>query len=127
MAVTLRLAKFGHKKKLHYRIVAAEKTKKRDGRFIEILGTYNPRTNPPSVTLKEDKVQKWMATGAQLTIKVRDIIKRRIPGLVEGREKHQLSKIQAARKARKERAAARSGQTAKSSKTPAKKPATKKS
>jgi small subunit ribosomal protein S16 len=88
-----------------YRIVAADKQAKRDGRFLEVVGTYNTLNNPSRITLKEDLVKKWMEAGAKPSLVVRSIIKRTIPGYVEAREDHQLKKVQAARKARKARAA----------------------
>jgi small subunit ribosomal protein S16 len=88
-----------------YRIVAADKQAKRDGRFLEVVGTYNTLNNPARITLKEDLVKKWMEAGAKPTLVVRSIIKRTIPGFVEAREEHQTKKTQAARKARKARAA----------------------
>lgn len=63
--VTLRLARFGAKKRPFYRVVAAESRAKRDGRFIEVLGTYDPLTDPPTVTLKGDRIQYWLSVGAQ--------------------------------------------------------------
>ena len=107
MAVTIRLTRCGFKKQPFYRIIATERLTRRDGPFIEILGTYNPRTDPPSVTLKEDRVRRWVGVGAKPTKVVRAIIARHIPNLVEDKEKHQRAKIQAKRKARKQRARAR--------------------
>lgn len=107
MAVTLRLARYGQKKRPFYRIVAAEKQARRDGRFIEIVGNYNPLTTPPSVELKEDKIRKWVNQGAKPSASVETLIKKHIPKLLEEKTAHQLGKIRAARKARKARAAAR--------------------
>jgi small subunit ribosomal protein S16 len=103
VAVTLRLARHGVKAVPHYRIVATPKGSKRDGRFLEVVGTYNPMLNPPRITLKEDRVRHWIEQGAQVTSVVRDLVRRTIPGFIEGREQHQLKKLQAARKARKTR------------------------
>jgi len=105
VAVVLRLTRLGKHKSPVYRIVAADKQAKRDGRFLEVLGTYNTLNNPARITLKEDLVKKWMEVGAKPTLVVRSIIKRSIPGYVEGREDHQRKKLQAARKARKARVA----------------------
>lgn len=123
MSVTLRLARHGQKKRPFYRIVASPKGSKRDGRFIEILGTYDPLKKPAAITLKNDKVQKWIENGAELTRVVRSIVKKQIPGLVEGREKHQRDRIQAQRKARKARAATKApkASTKKSKAAPKKK------
>lgn len=63
--VRIRLRRVGLKKQPSYRIVAAEKESPRDGRFLEILGHYNPRTNPATITLKEDRIYDWMSKGAQ--------------------------------------------------------------
>jgi small subunit ribosomal protein S16 len=105
VAVVLRLARLGKHKSPVYRIVAADKQAKRDGRFLEVVGTYNTLNNPSRITLKEDLVKKWMEAGAKPSLVVRSIIKRTIPGYVEAREDHQLKKVQAARKARKARVA----------------------
>jgi small subunit ribosomal protein S16 len=107
VAVVLRLARLGKHKSPAYRIVATDRQNKRDGRFLEVVGTYNPLFNPARVTIKEDLVKKWLAVGAQPSDVVRSLIKRSIPGVVEAREEHQRTKIQAARKARKARAASR--------------------
>jgi small subunit ribosomal protein S16 len=63
--VRIRLRRVGLKNQPTYRIVAADKESPRDGRFLEILGFYNPRTNPPTVDLNEDRVYDWMKNGAQ--------------------------------------------------------------
>jgi small subunit ribosomal protein S16 len=107
VAVTLRLARFGRTHSPHYRVVASEKGTKRDGRFIERLGNYFPLKEPATIILKEDRVRYWLSVGAQTTPLVRSIIKKSIPGLMEGLEKGRLDKLQAARKARKTRAKAR--------------------
>jgi small subunit ribosomal protein S16 len=63
--VRLRLRRVGAKAQPTYRIVAADKESPRDGRFIEILGSYNPRTDPATISLKEDRVYDWLSKGAQ--------------------------------------------------------------
>jgi small subunit ribosomal protein S16 len=63
--VRIRLRRVGLKGQPSYRIVAAEKESPRDGRFLEILGFYNPRTQPHTIVLKEDRVLEWMKNGAQ--------------------------------------------------------------
>lgn len=105
MAVTLRLARHGQKNRPFYRIVATETANRRDGKFIEIIGTYNNMSEPAVAKLNEEKIRKWIAVGAQTSGVVRDLIKKQIPGLVEAREENQLKKLQAARKARKARIA----------------------
>ena len=101
MAVVIRLARHGQTKRPYYRIVASEKTSRRDGRFIEVLGTFYPLTEPPMVTLKEDKIKRWIADGAKPSATVQSLIKKKLPGLYEAKVDHQRKKIQAARKKRK--------------------------
>lgn len=67
MAVKIRLARAGAKKAPFYRVVAADSRAPRDGRFIEILGRYNPRTQPSTVELEIEKIDAWLAKGAQPT------------------------------------------------------------
>ncbi|GAB1471796.1 30S ribosomal protein S16 [Chloroflexota bacterium] len=63
--VRIRLRRIGLKGQPTYRIVAAEKEAPRDGRFLEILGVYNPRTDPATIKLHEDRIYHWMKNGAQ--------------------------------------------------------------
>ena len=63
--VRLRLRRVGRKNQASFRIVAAEKETKRDGRFLEVVGFYNPRTEPETIQLKEDLIYKWLKNGAQ--------------------------------------------------------------
>ena len=63
--VRIRLRRTGMKGQASYRIVAAEKEKPRDGRFLENLGFYNPRTDPSTIEVKEDRIYHWMKNGAQ--------------------------------------------------------------
>ena len=74
MAVKLRLTRVGKTKQPQYRIVAADSRSPRDGRFIEILGQYNPRQEPSVVNLDQEKVVKWLAQGAQPTERVAKLI-----------------------------------------------------
>ena len=74
MAVKLRLMRMGKKKQPTYRVVAADGRAPRDGRFIEILGTYNPRNEPSTVTIDSDKAVKWLMNGAQPTERVRKLL-----------------------------------------------------
>ncbi|HKJ27127.1 MAG TPA: 30S ribosomal protein S16, partial [Anaerolineales bacterium] len=73
--VRLRLRRVGRKKQPSYRIVAADREAPRDGRFLEIVGFYNPRTEPETVTLKEDRVFHWLSVGAQPSDAVARILK----------------------------------------------------
>ncbi len=66
----IRLARFGARKQPHYRIVVIEKDRARNGRSIEVVGTYNPRTNPATVELKRDRIDYWTKNGAQLSERV---------------------------------------------------------
>ncbi len=65
LAVRIRLKRMGAKKRPFYRVVVADARSPRDGRFIETLGTYNPLTKPAEVHLKTERVQAWLAQGAQ--------------------------------------------------------------
>ena len=76
MAVKIRLRRMGAKKAPFYRIVVADSRYPRDGRFIEEIGTYNPRTEPTTVTVDAEKAKKWIANGAQPTDTVRDLLKK---------------------------------------------------
>lgn len=71
--VRIRLRRVGMKKQPSYRIVAADKEAPRDGRFLEILGFYNPRTEPATISVKEDRVYDWMSKGAQPSDSVKQI------------------------------------------------------
>ena len=66
----LRLARVGARKQPHYRIVVIEKDRARNGRSVEVVGTYNPRTNPAAVELKRDRIDYWVGNGAQLSDRV---------------------------------------------------------
>ena len=76
MAVKIRLARHGAKKRPFYRIVAADSESPRDGRFLEKLGTYNPLQDPVEVVLDTDRVKYWIGQGATPTDTVRSILKR---------------------------------------------------
>jgi small subunit ribosomal protein S16 len=66
----IRLARVGARKQPHYRIVVIEKDRARNGRSIEVVGTYNPRTNPASIDLKRERIDYWTSKGAQLSDRV---------------------------------------------------------
>lgn len=76
MAVAIRLRQEGSKGRLFYRVVAADQRFKRDGRFLEILGTYDPQKKDSNVNLDLDKVNSWISKGAQPTETVRSLIKK---------------------------------------------------
>ncbi|HOD37038.1 MAG TPA: 30S ribosomal protein S16 [Syntrophales bacterium] len=77
MAVKIRLTRAGTRKKPFYRIVAAEIGSPRDGRFIEILGNYDPRKDPPEVKFKEERVREWLSRGAEPTLTVSQLLKKK--------------------------------------------------
>jgi small subunit ribosomal protein S16 len=78
----IRLARVGARKQPHYRIVVIEKDRARNGRFVEIVGTYNPRTNPGSLELKRDRVAYWTGNGAQMSETVSRLVAKN-PAAVE--------------------------------------------
>ena len=73
--VRIRLARMGRKRRPFYRVVAADQRSPRDGRFIEVLGTYNPMTDPATVDLRMDAIKKWQDKGAQPSERVAKLIK----------------------------------------------------
>ncbi len=75
MAAKIRLARVGSKKNPIYRVVVADSRSPRDGRFIEIVGRYNPQTDPSTIDLDEAKIKDWVAKGAQPTDSVRRLMK----------------------------------------------------
>ncbi|MET0578138.1 MAG: 30S ribosomal protein S16 [Ilumatobacteraceae bacterium] len=81
MAVKLRLTRVGKKKQPQYRIVAADSRSPRDGRFIEIVGHYNPLHDPSTLTVDNEKAVKWLSQGAQPTDRVRKLLE--ISGALE--------------------------------------------
>lgn len=78
----IRLTRRGARKQPHYRIVVIEKDRARDGRALEVVGTYNPRTEPATVELKRDRIEYWKAKGAQLS----DIVARLLAKAPTGTE-----------------------------------------
>jgi len=74
--VKIRLKRMGTKKRPFYRVVVADSRCPRDGRFIEMVGTYDPRSNPSAVTLKEDRIRYWLDNGAQPTGTVGSLLKK---------------------------------------------------
>jgi len=101
VAVTIRLSRHGRHKVALYRIVAADENMKRDGRYLELLGTYNPNTNPPDVKLKEERVKYWVGVGAKTSDTMSQIIEKQYPGFITGLVAARRKKLQAARKKRK--------------------------
>lgn len=79
MAVVIRLARFGAKKKPFYRVVAADSRFPRDGRFLEVLGTYDPRNKETGLKLKLDAIRGWVSRGAGVSPTVGKLIKQSTP------------------------------------------------
>ena len=74
MSVKLRLVRMGKKKQPTYRVIAADARSPRDGRFIEILGSYQPRNEPATIEIDSTKALKWLRQGAQPTDRVRKLL-----------------------------------------------------
>ena len=90
MAVKLRLKRMGAKKKPFYRVVAADSRGPRDGKFIELVGTYNPVADPAEIKIDEEVAMKWLRNGAEPTDTVRDLLKRQ--GIIEKFHKERMTK-----------------------------------
>ncbi len=74
--VMIRLARVGARKQPYYRVVVIEKDRARNGRSIEVVGTYNPRTNPATVNLKHERISYWRGVGAQLSPTVAKLVQK---------------------------------------------------
>jgi small subunit ribosomal protein S16 len=72
--LAIRLARTGARKQPHYRVVVIEKERARNGRFLEIVGTYNPRTSPASIDLKRDRIEYWRGKGAEVSDRVEKLL-----------------------------------------------------
>ncbi|PYX93628.1 MAG: 30S ribosomal protein S16 [Acidobacteria bacterium] len=77
--LTIRLSRRGARKQPHYRVVVIEKERARNGRPVEVVGTYNPRTNPASVDLKRDRIEYWVSKGAQMSDRVSKLMSKPAP------------------------------------------------
>ena len=75
----IRLARFGARKQPYYRVVVIEKDRARNGRSIEVVGTYNPRTTPATVDLKRERIEHWTSNGAQLSERVAKLLAAHAP------------------------------------------------
>ena len=75
----IRLARFGARKKPYYRVVVIEKENARNGRPVEVVGTYNPRTNPATFDLKRERIEYWVSKGAQCSDRVSKLLKSPAP------------------------------------------------
>ena len=74
MAVRIRLTRLGKKKKPFYRIIVADSESKRDGKFLDIVGTYDPLQDPAAITINKEKLQEWLGKGALPTTTVKSLI-----------------------------------------------------
>lgn len=74
--VSIRLSRIGKKKKPFYRVVVIERTRPRDGRFLEIVGTYDPLKKPAELKLNAERIKHWMGKGAQPSTTVRSFLRR---------------------------------------------------
>jgi len=79
----IRLSRTGARKQPHYRVVVIEKERARNGRPVEVVGTYNPRTNPASIELKRERIEYWVSKGAQMSDRVSKIVSKPTPAPAE--------------------------------------------
>ncbi len=75
----IRLARVGARKQPYYRVVVIEKERARNGRAVEIVGTYNPRTNPATVDLQRERIEHWRSKGAQVSDRVAKLLAKTAP------------------------------------------------
>ena len=75
----IRLARTGARKQPYYRVVVIEKERARNGRSVEVVGTYNPRTNPASIELKRERIDYWVSKGAKMSDRVSKIVAKPAP------------------------------------------------
>jgi small subunit ribosomal protein S16 len=75
----IRLARFGARKQPYYRVVVIEKERARNGRPVEVVGTYNPRTHPATFDLKRDRIEHWVSKGAQPSDRVSKLLAQPAP------------------------------------------------
>ncbi len=104
MAVTIRLARHGRHKKPFYRIVVSDAEARRDGRYLELVGTYNTLTDPSALVLDEDRVKYWVGVGAHPSDTVSQLIERKMPGYLGDIEQKRVEKVRSRRAKRKSRA-----------------------
>ena len=78
----IRLSRTGARKQPQYRVVVIEKERARNGRPVEVVGTYNPRTNPASIELKRERIDYWVSKGAKMSDRVGKIVAKPAPGVV---------------------------------------------
>ena len=78
MAVRIRLTRLGRKKKPFYRIIVADSERARDGKFLDILGTYDPIKDPAAITIDKERLQDWLGKGALPSTTVKSLIKKAV-------------------------------------------------
>lgn len=105
MSVKIRLSRIGAKKQPTYRVVVAEERSKRDGRIVEKLGHFDPRTEPPTIVLNEERTRYWLGVGARPTDATGVILRR--AGISD-----QYVRLRAARKSKSEKAAEEAAKSA---------------
>jgi small subunit ribosomal protein S16 len=79
----IRLARTGARKQPQYRVVVIEKDRARNGRSVEVVGTYNPRTTPTSIDLKRDRIDYWVSKGAKMSDRVSKLVAKPAPAAAE--------------------------------------------
>ena len=77
----IRLSRTGARKQPHYRVVVIEKERARNGRPVEVVGTYNPRTSPASIELKRERIDYWVSKGAKMSDRVSKIVSKPAPAV----------------------------------------------
>jgi small subunit ribosomal protein S16 len=83
MSVRVRLTRVGSKKNPIWRVVVSDQRSPRDGRFIETIGHYNPQTEPSTISIDEERLQHWLARGAQPTNTVKQLVRAQSKGVAE--------------------------------------------
>jgi small subunit ribosomal protein S16 len=76
IVLMIRLSRMGARKQPYYRVVVIDKERARNGRALEVVGTYNPRTNPATVDLKRERIEHWVKNGAQLSDRVEKLVQK---------------------------------------------------
>ena len=79
----IRLARMGARKQPHYRVVVIEKVRARNGRSVEVVGTYNPRSTPANIELKRDRIEYWVSKGAKMSDRVSQLMSKPVPAATE--------------------------------------------
>lgn len=79
----IRLKRMGARKQPHYRVIVIEKERARDGRPVEVVGTYNPRSTPANIDLKRERIDYWVSKGAQMSDRVQKLMSKPVPAPAE--------------------------------------------